>query len=435
MERSRGVPAGSLKKLRVRWQADRDAYESVLAEKEARLSQIGTQLRASGADVPALEDLAAADIDAHKKVKELEAALASEKAETAKLRDELDKVAEFPILPFAVKGHAEAPAPKSDDALQTRLRELEQDLIDTHDELHKVRGDYEKQVKLVESLEAKLIAEPETVVSEASVAPMAAEPVELVQLRALMAQRARELRQRLLPTDTVSGEALDAVRAEAEASLESLRSELESAKAGFEAREAALVAERSALEAGSSEIRNRLESQLKEVATQLHAKESDIAGLEADLAGVLPRSRRPGSRSPPSRPILRSAPRLWKKPGPRLPRSSRSPGARHPFNPNSTTPATSSTMSAGRCISGSKRSPRSERGWNPSPGPNPRTRPWSSSSRAPAPTLRARCNPSPKSIWPGPRAPRLSHRSRRSTRAIARNWSRCWHSSTRPAAR
>jgi chromosome segregation ATPase len=273
------------KKLRVRWQADRDAYESVLAEKEARLSQIGTQLRASGADVPALEDLAAADIDAHKKVKELEAALASEKAETAKLRDELDKVAEFPILPFAVKGHAEAPAPKSDDALQTRLRELEQDLIDTHDELHKVRGDYEKQVKLVESLEAKLIADPGTVLSEAPVAPMAAEPVELVQLRALMAQRARELRQRLLPTDTGSGEALEAARAEAEASLESLRSELESAKAGFEAREAALVAERSALEASSSEVRNRLESQLKEVAAQLQAKESDIAGLEADLAG------------------------------------------------------------------------------------------------------------------------------------------------------
>jgi chromosome segregation ATPase/outer membrane protein OmpA-like peptidoglycan-associated protein len=268
------------KKLRVRWQADRDAYESVLAEKEARLSLIGNQLRAAGTEVPALGDLAVADIDAHKKVKELESALASEKAESAKLREELDKMAELPILPFAVNGHAEVPAPAVDETLQTRLRELEQDLIDTHDALHQVRGDYEKQVKLVETLEARLIAEPETVPTGAA----AAGSVELFQLRALMAQRAREMRQRSVPSDGVSGKALEAVRAEAGASLDALRAELDAAKAEFATREAALLAEQSERETNASELRARLESQVEETAARLQEKESGLARLESDLA-------------------------------------------------------------------------------------------------------------------------------------------------------
>jgi chemotaxis protein MotB len=267
------------KRLRVRWQADRDAYETVLAEKEARLSLIGTQLRASGTDVSALGDPAGPEIDAYKKVMELEAALASEKTETAKLRGELEKRAELPILPFAVNGLAEAPAPNSDDALHTRLRELEQDLIDTHDELHRVRGDYEKQVELVESLEAKLIAGPETVLPAAEEAP---EPVELLQLRALMAQRARELRQRRLPLDTVSERTLES--AQAEASLVALRAELESAKAEFEAKEKALLADRIALETSAAALRVRFENQAEEDAVRLHAKDADLSRVGSELA-------------------------------------------------------------------------------------------------------------------------------------------------------
>lgn len=266
------------KKLRVRWQEDRDAYESVLAEKEARLSLLGNQLRASGSDVSALAEIPAADVEVHKRVKELETALATEKAEALKLREELDKMAELPILPFAVKGHAEPPAAKSDESLQTRLRELEQDLIDTHDELHKVRGDYEMQAKLVESLEARLIAAP--AVSE----QVAVDPVELVQIRALMTQRAREMRQLRGTPGKVTEEALDAVRAEAQARLESLQAERDAATAEHESREKVLLEAQAALESAAREAQAQLEAQAKDLSAQIEAKNAEISRLEADLA-------------------------------------------------------------------------------------------------------------------------------------------------------
>lgn len=266
------------KKLRVRWQEDRDAYESVLAEKEARLSLLGNQLRASGSDVSALAEIPAADVEVHKRVKELETALATEKAEALKLREELDKMAELPILPFAMKGHAEPPAAKSDESLQTRLRELEQDLIDTHDELHKVRGDYEMQAKLVESLEARLIAAP------AASEQVAVDPVELVQIRALMTQRAREMRQLRGTPGKVTEEALDAVRAEAQARLQSLQAERDAATAEHESREKVLLEAQAALESAAREAQAQLEAQAKDLSAQIEAKNAEISRLEADLA-------------------------------------------------------------------------------------------------------------------------------------------------------
>lgn len=270
------------KRLRVRWQADRDTYETALAEKEARISHLGAQWKAQGGDGAALVEPPAEEVEAHKRVMELEASLAAEKAAADKLRTELDKMAELPILPFAVKGHGEAVAgAPTEDSMQTRLRELEQDLIDTHDELHKVRGDYEKQVKLVESLEAKLIAAPEAApVADHVVAPVAesvAESVELVQLRALVALRSREMRQARETRSAGGGagaEALASLRAEAEVLEASLRSELDAARREAEANESALAAEKADLEA-----------RVAGLSSELRERESEIARLEASVAG------------------------------------------------------------------------------------------------------------------------------------------------------
>ena len=175
------------KKLRVRWQADRDAFESVISEKELQIARLGNQLKESGAAVPDEILISAEEIATAARVRELEAALAEEKAEVARLKERQESEEAPKVLPFAVLGGEKETGDKS-VALEARLRDLEQDLIDTHDELHRVRSDYDKQVKLVESLEARLISIPAT-------APAIQEaPAESLQVAALLAQRSREFR-------------------------------------------------------------------------------------------------------------------------------------------------------------------------------------------------------------------------------------------------
>jgi hypothetical protein len=89
------------KKLRVRWQSDRDAFEAVLGEKEQLSARLGEQLKATGADVSAIATVSAEDVAARARVRELESALAAEKAEVERLREASDR-AEMPVLPFAV---------------------------------------------------------------------------------------------------------------------------------------------------------------------------------------------------------------------------------------------------------------------------------------------------------------------------------------------
>ncbi len=259
------------KKLRVRWQSDRDAYETALAERDHRIAQLGSQLQATGTAIPSPVEIPAEELSSKAKVRELEAALAAERAETAKLRDELDKMAELPVLPFAVKGTAES-EPEA-DALQTRVRDLEQDLIDTHDELHKVRSDYEKQVKLVESLEAKLIAVPvpaESPLVEAGPSPK--DEAEQAQLQALLVQRARELRQTRDDRGLLRAEALH-LRGEAEATEAALRNKAE-------AKEAALREEARLAEATAIEAKEALEARITGLSADLEAREGEIARLE-----------------------------------------------------------------------------------------------------------------------------------------------------------
>ena len=190
------------KKLRVRWQSDRDAFDAVLAEKEQLIARLGAGLKATGADLSGIPAISAEDVAARAKVRELESALATEKAEVARLREEADR-SEMPILPFAVLDGSSTPSSGEED-FASRIRDLEQDLIDTHDELHRVRSDYEKQVKLVESLESKLIAVPVPVAAAAS--------PEISQMKALLAQRARETKAR---RDRLQGQRTEASLANA----------------------------------------------------------------------------------------------------------------------------------------------------------------------------------------------------------------------------
>lgn len=172
------------KKIRVRWQADRDAWEGVIAEKDARIEVLSRQLSASGKEVPeaVIEDAAA-----KARIRELEASLAARTAD-------LERLKESGVPAGDGKDQAKSPKPHFSPPLfelQARLRDLEQDLIDTHDELHKVRSDYTKQLELVESLESRLI---EASGKEAVSAPSEPESRELAQFTALLEQRVREVR-------------------------------------------------------------------------------------------------------------------------------------------------------------------------------------------------------------------------------------------------
>ncbi|HRQ89299.1 MAG TPA: hypothetical protein PLA50_10905, partial [Bacteroidia bacterium] len=240
------------KKLRVRWQADRDAYEADIAEKELKIALLGERIKAGGGSLASVDAASEEIFAVRARIGELESALESERAEAAKLREELDKVAEMPILPFAVKEKAVAEV----EAPESRLRELEQDLIDTHDELHRVRADYEKQLALVESLEARLIAVPEPV------AEPQADP-ELHQLRALLSVRGRELRR--------SREEFVQTKI---ASLEAHRGELASREAELAARNEEIIA------AKEAELAARSEEVVSKEA-EIVAKDEEIVAKEA----------------------------------------------------------------------------------------------------------------------------------------------------------
>ena len=255
------------KKLRVRWQSDRDAFDTVLAEKEQLIARLGAGLKATGADLSGVPTITAEDVAARAKVRELESALAAEKAEVARLREEADR-SEMPLLPFAVLDRSSAPSSGGED-FASRIRDLEQDLIDTHDELHRVRSDYEKQVKLVESLESKLIAVPVPVAVDAS--------PEMAQMKALLAQRAREIKAR---RDRLQGR-------RTEASLASAAEIAEISARHAEAMES-IELRRSELEARFSKEKDALANLLAQRARETKAQRDRFLGQrsEASLANA-----------------------------------------------------------------------------------------------------------------------------------------------------
>ena len=255
------------KKLRVRWQSDRDAFDAVLAEKEQLIARLGAELKATGADLSGVPTVTAEDVAARVKVRELESALAAEKAEVARLREEADR-SEMPLLPFAVLDRSSTPSSGGED-FAARIRDLEQDLIDTHDELHRVRSDYEKQVKLVESLESKLIAVPVPVAAAAS--------PEIAQMKALLAQRARETKAR---RDRLQGQRTEASLADA-AEIAEISARHAEAVESIELR-------RAELEARFSKEKGALENLLAQRARETKAQRDRFLGQrsEASLANA-----------------------------------------------------------------------------------------------------------------------------------------------------
>jgi len=193
------------KKLRTRWQADRDSWETTLALKDEAIAKLTQQLISSGKEIPASSSVTTLHLE---RLKSLEEALEKERAEVASLRS-LTRTATESGLVNTPNGDAGEDA---DAELQARIRDLEQDLIDTHDELHEVRAGYQKQLKLVESLEARLIEAPALKPSDESrLAPVklaaaiehqiqkdsvsSHDQIALVrQLEAMLSERNRELR-------------------------------------------------------------------------------------------------------------------------------------------------------------------------------------------------------------------------------------------------
>lgn len=264
------------KKLRVRWQTDRDAYENEIAEKDRRIALLTESFQKSGKDVPDERILAAAGESATRLAR-IEADLVQERATTAKLRADLERRQEPTVLPFAVNTEGSA-APQDD--LASRVRDLEQDLIDTHDELHRVRVDYQTQLQLVEALEAKLIAAPAAPVAEKVVVEKAAaNGVGGAQMQALLAQRSRELRRFRSSGFGVSTEELESIRTEAGL----IRDELETAKTEIVALEEQLSERETRIAEREAELKSR-DAEIAAKAEEIAEREKEIAARNEEIA-------------------------------------------------------------------------------------------------------------------------------------------------------
>ncbi len=200
------------KKLRSRWQADRESWETTISSKEGQIRDLTAKLHSSGKTV-VLDSEDSAEIKA--RVAELESVLKEKDAAITSLKSEV----EFHEKSAKEKRSTELTTPISpvnalvasavtSESLNQKIKDLELDLIDTHDELHDVREGYRKQVELVESLEAKLIEAPgsnrELIESASKVSELESEVVTLAaslhkesrkgaQFAALFSQRSREI--------------------------------------------------------------------------------------------------------------------------------------------------------------------------------------------------------------------------------------------------
>jgi chromosome segregation ATPase len=283
------------KKLRVRWQADRDSWEATLADKELRIVTLSSQLTASGKEIPAE---IVADQGLKDRIKELEAALEREKAEQRQRRDDAAKA---PVIsPVAQAMAAAAPADSIEAVaaaeFQARIRDLEQDLIDTHDQLHDVRAEYQKQIALVEALEAKLIENPaaksaaELALAGEQITSLVArladaeantlaQAAEAAQLKALLPQRGREmrgLRRQLLSVKQKGDEFIAEQKREFLAREETFASEKEELCTGFSAKENSLFT-------AHLEEKTALEENITLLTGDVVRYREEIVTLEADL--------------------------------------------------------------------------------------------------------------------------------------------------------
>ncbi len=301
------------KKLRVRWQADRNSFEKCLSEKDSRISILKEQIQTVRGKTPN-GGISEDEIEMKVRLRELESQLASEKAVSAKLREDLEQVPEMPVLPFAVKDKADA-APVS-DRLETRVLELEQDLVDTHNELHQVRSDYERQSELVESLEARLIQapDPEKIAEAEQIQILfeqrsrelrsireqaasqkqgiAAEGMRLEgERRAASEQAATELREEIARLTAEHEQAVLALKDEAESrgaeheqAATALREEIARLTAEHEQAVLAHVSERQSLESKSLAAHALFEEEILQLHANLESKGQEFLGLQSHFA-------------------------------------------------------------------------------------------------------------------------------------------------------
>ena len=298
------------KKLRVRWQSDRDSWEMTLAEKEHRIATLTHQLTSSGKEIP---EALLVDHGLKAKIKELEAALDREKTAYRQLRE----VSETgPVVgPVATAMAAAAPAESAEAVaateFQARIRDLEQDLIDTHDELHDVRAQYQKQLAFVESLEAKLIENPagrvedELVIAiekiaglearlEVSEGAALAQAAEVAQWKALLPQRGREMRglhSQFLSLKKSGTDAISELKSEFTTKEEAAILEKEAILAAFDAEKETLISEFDAeketlvsgFDAEKETLVSEFDAEKETLVSEFDAeKETLISGFEAE---------------------------------------------------------------------------------------------------------------------------------------------------------
>ena len=164
------------KKLRSRWQADRDAWEArisqsetELATREARIEQLSAHLKGTGKGLPAPVVI---DRGSERRIEQLQARLNDKEKEIEILKAEA-KESTSPGEFFArAQVTEETTGDESEEEsvtltieqtenLQCRIQELEQDLTDIGVQFQSLREDHEKQSCLVESLKSQLIELPD----------------------------------------------------------------------------------------------------------------------------------------------------------------------------------------------------------------------------------------------------------------------------------
>jgi chromosome segregation ATPase len=272
------------KKLRARWQADRDAWEERLSSleedilaKDFRIARLTAEMQSSGKSIPAaLVENEPMRVELRKLNEELEA----RDHEIVELKEpENEEFTVSPLIPLASNAD-------NVDEVQ-RIQELEQDLIDTHDELHRVREDYLKQVELVESLESRLIESDQ----EKSEIDLSGEATALsansAQFNALLARRSAELlsfrdealvlkaQNKQLQAEVAKTKELDRVTAE----LNQTNSKLEEKEALLASKEEALNDAKAAQNEQAISLES-LELKVEERDAELDSLRSQIAELE-----------------------------------------------------------------------------------------------------------------------------------------------------------
>ena len=164
------------KKLRSRWQADRDAWEArisqsetELATQEARIEQLTAHLKGTGKGLPAPVVI---DRGSERRIEQLKARLNDKEKEIEILKAEAKESTSpgefFARAQLTEETTGDEPEEESviltieqTENLRCRIQKLEQELTDTGVQFQSLREDYEKQSCLVESLKSQLIELPD----------------------------------------------------------------------------------------------------------------------------------------------------------------------------------------------------------------------------------------------------------------------------------